>query len=164
MLNIGNKTDDTSMQEETTNDSNPSADDDSDDNQSHYLTIEEEFIDWLQGVPYMATHATAQQHMHQSFKICSYFTPNRNIQALLNRQSVSAWVNRARDNLEASSINSYLGSLVRLTTFFKYNDRITVEEVRMEGRLQEHIGMIRMSLKKKIKIRRTVIETEEVRV
>lgn len=69
--------------------SNPS----SDDNQLNNLTLEEEFTDWCQGVPYMSPHSTAQQHMYQAFKIWSYITPKRNVQALLYRQSISAWVN-----------------------------------------------------------------------
>ncbi|CAC5379905.1 unnamed protein product [Mytilus coruscus] len=161
MLNAGNKTDNTSMQE-TVNDSNPSSDDNSDDDQLNNVTLEEEFIDWCQEVPYMSPYSTAQQHMYQAFKVWSYITPKRNVQALLNRQSITAWVNRAWKKYEASTINSYLGSLVRLTTFLKDTGRITGEEESMEDRLQEHIKLIRMSLKKKIRVRRTVVESDEI--
>ncbi|CAC5393034.1 unnamed protein product [Mytilus coruscus] len=119
------------------------------------------FYDWLQRMPLQMTSVNARQHANQAFHVWRYMTEKLTIQRLFETTALNGWVGEALKTFQPGTVVSYLGSDNRLVTFLLDVEQIPQQEELRARRLMDHIILTRKMLGKKVKLRRTVIETEE---
>ena len=93
----------------------------------------------------------------------NFMSENGTIQGLLEKTRLNAWTDKALTDFAPGTISSYLGSAEKLIVFLLDTSLICYQEERRARRFIDHLSSTKKLLSKKIKIRRTVIETEEIR-
>jgi hypothetical protein len=88
---------------------------------------------------------------------------NRTIQGLLEKTRLNAWTDKVLKEFAPGTISSYLGSVEKLIVFLIDTSLISNQEEPRARRFIDNISSTKKLLTKKMKIRRTVIETEEIR-
>lgn len=120
------------------------------------------FVGWLQKPPSFKSRRTAMQHGAQAFHVWYFMDPNRSIQGLLAKKRLDEWVHKVTDKKAPGTINSYIGSVVQLVNYLLDDKKISGLEVESAMRFKQHINLTSKLLGKRIRIRRTIIETEEL--
>ena len=124
------------------------------------IPMTNDFKKWLQGFPKFLTEKGANQHSHQAVVLWNYLTPKNTIEGILERTALNGWINDHINKHQPGTLISYLGSFENLINFLLENDRIS--DRNGAERMLRHVKDVRKSLKTKVSIRRTVVETEEI--
>ncbi|CAC5388943.1 unnamed protein product [Mytilus coruscus] len=119
------------------------------------------FYNWLQRMPLQMTSVNARQHANQALHVWRYMTEKLTIQGLFEKTALNGWVGEALKTFQPGTVVSYIGSVNRLVTFLLDAEQIPQQEEPRARRLMDHIFLTRKMPGKKVKLRRTVIETEE---
>ena len=119
------------------------------------------FILWLQKPPHKGRQ-NAIQHGAQAFHVWNFMTPKRTIQGLLEKRKLDELIHMTTDKKAPGTINSYIGSVVQLINYLLDDEKISGLEVERATRFKLHIQLTTKQLRKKIRMRRTVVETEEI--
>ena len=82
---------------------------------------------------------------------------------MLEKSAINGWLSDSIDTMAPGTLNSMLGSLTRLLEYLMDSKTFRREEKGSSMRMVEHIKLIRKSMKKRLKKRKTVIQTEEIR-
>jgi hypothetical protein len=121
------------------------------------------FIMWMQATPRLYPLSGASQHAYQAFQVWNFISENRTIQGLLEKTRLNAWTDEVLKEFAPGTISSYLGSVEKLIVFLIDTSLISNQEEPRARRFIDNISSTKKLLTKKMKIRRTVIETEEIR-
>ena len=90
-------------------------------------------------------------------------SPKMALETLLDRSATNGWLIDHLDTMAPGSLLSSLGSLTRALEFLMDTKRFRKEDMECGRRMVDHIKVLRKSMKKRVKQRRTVIQTEEIR-
>lgn len=126
-------------------------------------TVMKFFIKWMEDFPNLKECKTSRQHASQAFNYWKFATPNLTIQGFFEVTCLNRWMSDNLKDKSAGTLRSYLSSLRYFVDYVISNNMIKEEAINRALRFKEQINIISKSLAKRVKIRRTVVETEEMR-
>lgn len=126
-------------------------------------TVMKFFIKWMEDFPNLKECKTSRQHASQAFNYWKFATPNLTIQGFFEVTCLNRWMSDNLKDKSAGTLRSYLSSLRYFVDYVISNNMIKEEAINRALRFKEQINIISKSLAKRVKIRKTVVETEEMR-
>ena len=120
------------------------------------------FVGWLQGAPYLKNARESYQHAQQVFTIFHMIGDGQKIEDLYSEDLIrTMWMNKWLEIRQPGTIRSYLSSL---NLFYEFSIMTGKEKNRESGiyAVQQSMKVYSKALRKRVCIRRTVVETEEI--
>ncbi|CAC5400111.1 unnamed protein product [Mytilus coruscus] len=119
-----------------------------------------DFANYLVSAPNLKTRRVARQHQHQVCELWLYITPNMTIKDLSSISKLNEWTGKKLATLAPGTIRSYLSSMGLFVDFLMETG--LAKHVERFQRFRESLKTIAKKLKRRAKMRRTVVETEEI--
>ena len=118
------------------------------------------FIHWLMDPPSLKGLRESTQHGYQVYKIWIDMSPDLKVQQMFDVKKLHVWLDTFLKTMAPGTAKSYLSSLTIFIDFLVNRD--LVKGIKQALQFKEDVKMFSRNLKKKCKLRRTVIETEEI--
>ncbi|CAC5394912.1 unnamed protein product [Mytilus coruscus] len=119
-----------------------------------------DFAKYLVEAPNLKTNKIVRQHQHQVCELWLYITPKMTIKDLSSISKLNEWTGKKLATLAPGTIRSYLSSMGLFVDFLMETG--LAKHVERFQRFRESLKTIAKKLKRRAKMRRTVVETEEI--
>lgn len=118
------------------------------------------FVHWLTTSPNFKGLRESKQHGRQAYKIWQAVSPTLQISELFDMTNVYKWLDDFLQTKAPGTGKSYLSSLVMFTEFLM--SKKMVKRVTIALTFKEDVKMLIRKLKKKCRIRQTILQTKEI--
>lgn len=119
------------------------------------------FIKMIQRPPEMKGRKEALQHACQAYKLWGFLSKDRKLGELCNTDRLNDWILETLKHMAPGTVRSYLGSLSMFVGHL-IRDGVLRKDIDGALRFKESIKLLSKGLRKKIGVRRTQKEVEEI--